>query len=63
VLSDRDRTTARAYGVLRAGVFPGRQTFVIGKDGRILDIDPNVSARSAGEDLVARLAQLGIKRV
>ena len=63
ILSDPDRTVARAYGVLRVGLFPARQTFVIGTDGRILDIDTKVKAGSAGEDLVARLERLGVARL
>jgi peroxiredoxin Q/BCP len=39
LLSDRDRSVARAYGVRRAGpLFNRRTTFVIGADGRILDV-------------------------
>jgi peroxiredoxin Q/BCP len=60
ILSDPGKTTARAYGVLRAGLFAARHTFIIGQDGRVLDLDTNVRARSAGEDLAARLEKLGI---
>jgi len=49
--------------VLRAGLFASRQTFIIGKDGRVLDIDTEVRAGSAGEDLVARLEALGIAKI
>ena len=58
ILSDRSKSTARAYGVLRAGLFAARQTFIIGKDGRVLDVNTKVRAASSGEDLVARLEQL-----
>jgi peroxiredoxin Q/BCP len=61
ILSDPSKETARAYAVLRAmGLFAARHTFIIGKDGRILDIDTKVRARSSGKDLVARLEALGI---
>jgi peroxiredoxin Q/BCP len=39
LLSDPDRAVARAYGVKRPGpLFSRRTTFVIGHDGRILDV-------------------------
>lgn len=56
ILSDPDKTTARAYGVLRAGLFAARVTFVVGKDGRIVDIDSDVRSASAAADLLERLA-------
>lgn len=62
ILSDPGKETARAYGVLRAGLYAARQTFIIGKDGRVLDIDTKVRARSSGQDLVARLETLGVAR-
>lgn len=63
ILSDPEKTTARAYGVLRAlGLYAARHTIVIGKDGRVLDIDTSVRARAAGADLVTRLEALGIPR-
>ena len=62
ILSDPDKKVADAYGVLGATGFASRWTFYIGPDGRILDIDKKVSAKSAGEDMVAKLAALGIKK-
>ena len=39
LLSDPDRAVARSYGVKRPGpLFSKRTTFVIGQDGRILDV-------------------------
>lgn len=39
LLSDPDRSIAKAYGAKRPGIlFNKRQTFVIGQDGKILDI-------------------------
>jgi peroxiredoxin Q/BCP len=40
--------------------FASRWTFYIGADGRILEIDRHVSARTHGEDVVATLKRLGI---
>jgi len=59
VLSDATRETARAYGVLTSSGFPSRQTFYIGLDGRILDIDREVHVSAHGPDVVARLRDLG----
>jgi peroxiredoxin Q/BCP len=37
-----------------------RWTFYIGKDGRILFIDKDVNTETAGADVAARLAALGV---
>ena len=58
ILSDRDKTVARAYGVLGATGFASRWTFYVGADGRILDIDKNVSAASHGRDVVSKIKML-----
>ena len=63
ILSDPERSTARAYGVLRVGLVPSRHTFIIGQDGRILEINRKVRPGSAGEDLVAMLENLGVRRL
>jgi len=55
ILSDRDKTVARAYGVLAATGFASRWTLYVGADGRILDIDKNVSAASHGRDVVSKI--------
>ena len=59
ILSDPTKKTARAYGVLRLGLFAARHTIYIGPDGSVLHVDRNVSARSAGRQVAARLASLG----
>ena len=55
ILSDPTKEVARAYGVLGRSGFASRWTFIIGKDGRILEIDKSVTAASHGADLVAKL--------
>jgi peroxiredoxin Q/BCP len=60
ILSDPDRTVARAYGVLSASGYASRWTFVIGANGRVLAIDKNVSASSHGRDIVQMLTQLDL---
>jgi len=62
ILSDADKRVANAYGVLGATGFSSRWTFYVGPDGRILDIDKKVSARTAGEDVARRLGELGVRR-
>lgn len=61
ILSDPAKAVATAYGV----VTPERQlayrwTFYIGIDGKILAIEKKVSPATAGRDLAAKLAELGI---
>lgn len=62
VLSDPDRAVARAYGVLRLGLFAARHTFYIDPAGRIAHVDRSVQSRVAGEQMVARLERLGVPR-
>jgi len=62
ILANPDKTVAKAYGVLGRLGFPNRWTFYIGPDGRILEIDTSVKAATAGEDMVARLTALGVKK-
>jgi peroxiredoxin Q/BCP len=64
ILSDPDKTTAQAYGVVHEGrQVPERWTFYIGKDGIIKAIDKGVQQRteSAGSDIAAKLKELGIE--
>ena len=67
MLSDPSKATAEAYGVLRdyganIGTAAQRWTFYIGGDGRILKIDRDVNASTAGEDVVSALQELNIPR-
>ena len=60
ILSDPDNRVAAAYGVLGGGrAAVARWTFYIGLDGRILFIDRSVTADGHGEEVPARLKQLG----
>lgn len=59
VLSDPDRETARAYGVLRLfGLVTARHTFYVGKGGEILYVDRRVRPPTAGRDMAERLGAL-----
>jgi peroxiredoxin Q/BCP len=42
------------------GDYAARHTFYIGAEGKILYIDREVNPSSAGKDIAARLAELGI---
>jgi len=62
LLSDPEKTVARAYGVLNQGGVANRWTFYIGPDGRIVQIDHAVNPETSGQDLVTRLEALKIAR-
>ena len=48
ILSDPEKKTAAAYGVLGASGFAARTTFYIGPDGKIIEIDRKISVKTAG---------------
>ena len=60
ILSDPEKTTAKAYGVLNARGMSDRVTFYIDKDGIIKEIDKKITTTKAGEDVVAKVKSLGI---
>jgi thioredoxin-dependent peroxiredoxin len=62
ILSDPDKTVARAYGVLGPLGLPSRWTVYVGADGRILEIDQRVRMGYHGADIVAALEQFGVSR-
>lgn len=62
LLSDEDKSVAKAYGVLSLTGVAKRHTFYIGKDGRILAIDRNVRPETSAEDMVSNLETLGVDR-
>lgn len=61
LLSDENKSVAKAYGVLSASGVAKRHTFYIGKDGHILKIDTNVRPATSAEDMVASMKELGVK--
>jgi peroxiredoxin Q/BCP len=62
ILSDPEKTTARAYGVVhRLRLWPERWTFYIGKDGKILYVDKKIKTQTAGDDVVEKLKELRIE--
>ena len=60
ILSDPDKTVAQAYGVMSPRGFANRWTFYIDKDGIIKAIDKDVKPDKAGEDVAAKLKELGL---
>jgi peroxiredoxin Q/BCP len=62
ILSDPGKTVANSYGVLGTTGLARRWTYYIGPDGKILYIDKAVRTGTAGEDLAAKLAELGVKK-
>jgi peroxiredoxin Q/BCP len=63
LLSDPERSTARAYGVVGAlRLFPRRWTFYIDSDGTIVHIDSRVTPETAGSQIAETLARLGFPR-
>ena len=62
ILADPSKEVAKAYGVLGMAGFASRWTFYIGPDGTILYIDKSVKTSTAGPDVAAKLAELGVAR-
>jgi thioredoxin-dependent peroxiredoxin len=65
ILSDPTKDTAKAYGVLNDQYgFANRWTFYIGKDGKILAIDKDVSkhVQTSAEDMATKLGELGVAK-
>ena len=62
ILADASKDVARAYGVLGVIGMASRWTFYIGPDGKILYIDKSVKTSTAGQDVAAKLAELGVAK-
>ncbi|MCE9677683.1 peroxiredoxin family protein [Shewanella sp. AS1] len=62
MLSDPTKETAKAYDVLNMVGVASRVTFYIGKDGKILKIDDDISPKTAAEDIATTLASLGVEK-
>jgi peroxiredoxin Q/BCP len=60
ILSDPDKSVAKAYGVLSPRGFSNRWTFYIDKDGIIKEIDKAVKPDNAAEDVAAKVKDLGL---
>ena len=67
ILADPSKETAKAYGVIRTDrpleqQMAMRWTFYIGPDGRILAIDTSPTTATAGDVMVKKLEELGVKK-
>ncbi len=63
ILSDPGKQVAKEYGVLAlGGLYTKRWTFYIDRDGVIRYIDKSVDSETAGQDIAARLDELGLSR-
>ncbi|QDV67394.1 Putative peroxiredoxin bcp [Rosistilla carotiformis] len=62
ILSDPDKTFAKALGCLSPRGVSSRWTYYIGKDGKILHIDKSVKTETHGADIAAQLETLGIAK-
>ena len=61
LLSDPDKKTAEAYGVLNGRPMASRWTFYIGKDGKIMAIEKKVNPPTSAEDMAAKLGELKVE--
>jgi peroxiredoxin Q/BCP len=62
ILSDPEKKVAEAYGVVHPGRdLPERWTFYIGPDGKILEVDKAVKTEEHGQNVAAKLKELGAK--
>jgi peroxiredoxin Q/BCP len=62
ILSDPDKTAAQAYGVMMPSrPLTNRWTFYIDKDGVIKEIDKKVKPDTSGEDVAAKVKELGLE--
>ena len=63
ILSDTNKKTAKAYGVLGlAGLFTKRWTFYIDREGTIRAIDRDVNVLRAGAHIAKTLEDLGFPK-
>lgn len=62
LLSDEDKSVAKAWGVLSPLGFSKRHTIYIGADGSVLKVDTDVKPASAAQDMAATLGELGVPR-
>ena len=61
LLSDPDKKTAEAYGVLNGRPMASRWTFYIGKDGKIMAIEKKDNPPTSAEDMAAKLGELKVE--
>ena len=62
MLSDPEKKVAEAYGVLSARGFANRWWFFIGPDGQVQHVETANHTNDAGEFLLRKLTELGVKK-
>ncbi len=62
LLSDADKSVAKAWGILVRDRFAKRVTFVIDPEGKIAHIESDVDVRNHGQQLVQVLNKLGVPK-
>ncbi len=62
ILSDPNKSVAKAFGCLNDRGVANRWTYYIGKDGKILYVDKSVKAAEHGQAIAAKLAELGVEK-
>lgn len=62
LLSDEDKSVAKAYNVLSFMGFAKRHTIYIDKDGRVLKVDKSINPDTSAEDMITNLEALNITR-
>jgi len=60
MLSDADKSVAKAYGVLNERGIASRWTFYIDRNGRIAAIDKMVRPETSAEDMIAKLGEIKV---
>jgi len=62
LLSDEDKSVAKAYDVLHPKGFAKRHTIYIDKNGEIMKVDTDINPETSAEDMIATLEALGVER-
>ncbi|MBG85364.1 MAG: peroxiredoxin [Verrucomicrobiales bacterium] len=63
ILSDNSTKMAKAYGVIKGKrPYPARYTFIIGKDGKILEVDKQKNTAGHGAEVAKKLAKYGVPK-
>ncbi len=60
ILSDPDKSAAKAYGVLAPAGYSQRWTFYIDKDGKVAAIDKKINTKNAAPEVAAKVKSLGL---
>ncbi|MDZ4820697.1 MAG: peroxiredoxin [Planctomycetota bacterium] len=60
ILSDPEKTTAKAYGVLGVGGYAKRHTIYIGADGKIKHVETKVDVKNTAKDIADKLKELDV---